>query len=100
MSKRRTKAKLIEQQKRATLFATLLQHELKGDVARFTTHIQLALQQIILLQKVASSSTATKSVHVARFTGLGASLSKVPVTFGPEIKFSNQNINNKTAGPG
>ena len=35
--------------KSATCFATLLQNELDSDVARFTTHIKPALQQIRLL---------------------------------------------------
>ena len=35
--------------KRATCFATLLQNELNGDVARFTLHIKPVLQQIRLL---------------------------------------------------
>ena len=36
-------------QKRATCFATFLQNELNGDVARLTTHIKPVLRQIRLL---------------------------------------------------
>ena len=36
-------------QERATCFATLLQKDLKSDVARFTVHIKHMLQQIRLL---------------------------------------------------
>ena len=35
--------------KRATCFATLLQNELNNDVARYTTHVKLVMQQIRLL---------------------------------------------------
>ena len=66
------------QQKRATCLATLLQNEFNGDVACFTSHVQayLATIQVIvdcknLLQKVESGPFfATKSLLVARFTGL------------------------------
>ena len=51
-------------QKHATCFETLLQNELKSDLARFTTHVQtcLATNQDVagcenLLQKVERSST-------------------------------------------
>ena len=66
------------QQKRATCLATLLQNEFNGDDARFTSRVEayLAVIQVIagcknLLQKVESGPFfATKSLLVARFTGL------------------------------
>ena len=67
------------QQKRAICFATLLQNEFNSDVSRYTSHVQayLATIQVIadcknLLQKVESGPIffATKSLLVARFTGL------------------------------
>ena len=73
-------------QKHATCCETLLQNELKSDVARFTTHVQtcLATNQDVagcenLLQKVERSSTfATHSVHFARFSGPRQQVTKLP----------------------
>ena len=63
------------QQKRATCFATLLQNELNGEVARFANHIQtfFVTNRIVagcetLLQKVESSSTFCLKICTCRPT--------------------------------
>ena len=43
MASERSKDTVKRAKKRATCFVTLLQNELKSDVARFTTHVQTCL---------------------------------------------------------
>lgn len=71
---------MLRYQKRGTCFATLLQNELKSDIARFTTHVQTCLAAN---QFVPSCVNTDFWIKVTTYTQGVTSLAEKQVCLGP-----------------